>query len=54
MEEDVRGFFAPVHPALRSSVEVRSVLKPESVAGWLQRIRETPREDNPNPPPPAG
>jgi hypothetical protein len=45
------GFVAPVHPALRSSVEVRSVLRPESVAGWLQRIRETPRQDNPNPPP---
>jgi hypothetical protein len=48
------GFLAPVHPALRSSVEVRSVMKAESVAGWLKRIRETPREDNPNPPPASG
>lgn len=45
------GFLAPVHPALRSSVEVRSVLGAESVAGWLKRIREMPRENNPNGPP---
>lgn len=45
------GFLAPIHPALRSSVEVRSVLSAESVSGWLKRIREMPREDNPNPPP---
>ncbi len=47
------GFFAPVHPALKSAVEIRSVLSPESVAGWLKRIREMPREDNPAPPPSA-
>lgn len=48
------GFLAPIHPALRSSVEVRSVLGAESVAGWLKRIREMPRENNPNPPPQDG
>ncbi|QEL15775.1 hypothetical protein [Limnoglobus roseus] len=45
------GFFAPVHPALRSGVTIRSVLSAESVAGWLDRIRAMPREDNPLPPP---
>lgn len=44
------GFLAPVHPALRSEVVVRSVLSPASVQGWLNRIREMPREDNPLPP----
>ncbi len=45
------GFFAPVHPSLRSEVVVRSVLSAESVAEWLTRIREMPRADNPLPPP---
>lgn len=44
------GFVAPVHPALRSDVVVRSVLSAESVAGWLDRVRAMPREDNPLPP----
>lgn len=47
------GFFAPVHPALRSAVTVRSVLSAESVAKWLERIKEMPREDNTAPPPGA-
>lgn len=44
------GFIAPVHPALRSDVVVKSVLSAEAVAGWLATIRAMPRQDNPLPP----
>jgi hypothetical protein len=44
------GFFAPVHPALKPRVEIRSTLSVDSVNGWLDRIRAMPREKNPLPP----
>ncbi len=45
-------FFAPVHPSLKSAVTIEAVLSPASFAGWLERIRETPREPNSLPPQP--
>ena len=37
------NFFANIHDALRSRVEVVEVLPPELVAIWLDRIKRVPR-----------
>lgn len=38
------GFFAPIHPALRSAVTIERELSAESVKGWLDEIKAVPRQ----------